>query len=131
MRTIYKYDITDLSNGIITAPIKKVLSVGEQRGRICVWAEVETNDTPAKWQFIPIPTGVSLDPPANRKCLLDTHQFYGTVQLAGGALIFHVYGRNMDEPLKTLQVNEKRFKKPSKPETRASKINLNTLNSIM
>lgn len=132
MRTIYKYDITDLNNGILSAPIVRVLSVGEQRNRICVWAEVDTNKTPERWQFIPVPTGVSLDPPDNRRCLLDTHTFYGTVHLANSMLIFHVYGRNTTEAIKPTHVEGKPNTNPDPaPKKRASKINLNTLNSIM
>ena len=96
MRTIYKYDITDLNMGRLEAPIVRVLSAGEQRGRICIWAEVDTNMKPEKWEFLPIPTGISLED-GNGNYVLDKHTFYGTVSLVGGALIFHVYGRNCEE----------------------------------
>ena len=102
MRTIYKYDITDLNMGRLEAPIVKVLSVGEQRGRICVWAEVDTKMKPEKWEFLPIPTGISLED-GNGKYVLDKHTFYGTVSLVGGALIFHVYGRNCEEKKQTIE----------------------------
>ena len=91
MRSIYKYDITTVENGIIEGPITKLLSVQAQRGSIMVWAEVDTDKLNRKFQIIPIGTGWPLDAPTGEDCILDTHNYIGTVQLAGGALVFHVY----------------------------------------
>ena len=107
MITIYKYDITDLNMGRLEAPIVRVLSAGEQHGRICIWAEVDTKMKSEKWEFLPIPTGISLED-QDGKYVLDKHTFYCTFSLVGGALIFHVYGRNCEpkkqpiEPKKVL-----------------------------
>lgn len=131
MRTIYKYDITDLNMGRLEAPIVRVLSVGEQRGRICVWAEVDTKMKPEKWEFLPIPTGISLED-QDGKYVLDKHTFYGTVSLVGGALIFHVYGRNC-EPKKIedltppITVKSKKAENKSYATKQQSKINLSLL----
>jgi hypothetical protein len=125
MRTIYKYDITDLNMGRLEAPIVRVLSVGEQRGRICVWAEVDTKMKPEKWEFLPIPTGISLED-QDGKYVLDKHTFYGTVSLVGGALIFHVYGRNCEEKKQTIQP-KKTTENKSYATKQQSKINLSLL----
>ena len=91
MRSIYKYDIVNTSNGIIEGPITKLLTAQVQHGTIVVWAEVDTEAPNRKFEVFPLGTGWPLDPPAGKECILDTHTYLSTVQLAGGSLIFHVY----------------------------------------
>ena len=91
MKSIYKYDIMTAQNGIIEAPITKVLYAGEQNQSIKVWAEVDTDAPVRKIQFIPIGTGWNLDNMIGDKSVLDTHKYLNTVILAGGSLVFHVY----------------------------------------
>ena len=91
MRSIYKYDIVNTSNGIIEGPITKLLTAQVQHGTIVVWAEVDTEAPNRKFEVFPLGTGWPLDPPADKECILDTHTYLSTVQLAGGSLIFHVY----------------------------------------
>lgn len=92
MRSIYKYDIVSAENGIIEGPITKLLTAQVQHNSIVVWAEVDTTAPNRKFQIIPVGTGWSLDAPAGKECVLDTHTYISTIQLAGGSLVFHVYG---------------------------------------
>ena len=91
MRSVYKYDIVNTSNGIIEGPITKLLTAQVQHGTIVVWAEVDTEAPNRKFEVFPLGTGWPLDPPAGKECILDTHTYLSTVQLAGGSLVFHVY----------------------------------------
>lgn len=93
MRSIYKYDIVEARDGIIEGPITKLLHVGVQHNSIKVWAEVDTNAPTRKFQILPIGTGWNLDTGrADKQSVLDTHTYMGTVMLANGNLVFHVYG---------------------------------------
>jgi hypothetical protein len=93
MRSIYKYDIVEAKDGIIEGPITKLLHVGAQHNSIKVWAEVDTNAPIRKFQILPLGTGWNLDTGrADKQCVLDTHTYMGTVMLANGNLVFHVYG---------------------------------------
>ena len=91
MRSIFKYDIVNTSNGIIEGPITKLLTAQVQHGTIVIWAEVDTEVPNRKFEVFPLGTGWPLDPPTGKECILDTHTYLSTVQLAGGSLIFHVY----------------------------------------
>lgn len=113
MRSIYKYDIMKVKDGIIEGPITKLLTAQAQHGSIMVWAEVDTEAENVKYQIVPIGTGWPLDAPAGEQCILDTHQYIGTVQFAGGGLIFHVYAKELT-PIKV--------KKPEPPKEKATKV---------
>ena len=95
MRSIYKYNILDGQDGVITGPITKIISAAEQHGNIVVWAEVDTDVPARKFQVIPIGTGWTLDPPAGKECVLDTHTFLNTIQLMGGNLVLHIYYKEL------------------------------------
>ena len=95
MRSIYKYDIVNTSNGIIEGPITKLLTAQIQHGTIVVWAEVDTEAPNRKFEVFPLGTGWPLDPPAGKECILDTHTYLSTVQMAGDSLIFHVYYKEL------------------------------------
>jgi hypothetical protein len=95
MRSIFKYDVVEAKNGIIEGPITKLLTAQVQHGSIKVWAEVDTEAENVKYQIIPIGTGWPLDAPAGEQCILDSHQYLSTVQLAGGGLVFHVYAKEL------------------------------------
>ena len=92
MRSIYKYDIVSAPNGIIEGPITKILTAQVQHNSIVVWAEVDTTAPNRKFQILPIGTGWPLDAPSGKNCVLDTHTYISTVQIAEGNLIFHIYG---------------------------------------
>ena len=92
MRSIYKYDIVVANDGIIEGPIVQLLHVGAQNNSIKVWAEVDTNAPTRKFQILPLGTGWNLDTGhTDIQCVLDTHTYMGTVMLANGNLVFHVY----------------------------------------
>ena len=94
MRSIFKYDINAAKGGIIEGPITKLLTAQVQYGSIMVWAEVDTDAERVKYEIVPVGTGWPLDAP-NGNCILDTHQYLDTVQLAGGSLVFHVYAKKL------------------------------------
>lgn len=106
MRSIYKYDIVTAPHGIIEGPITKLLTAEVQNNSIVIWAEIDTEKPNRKFQILPIGTGWPLDAPRGKKCVLDTHTYISTVQLAEGALVFHIYGaevvdnkfKNVNEP---------------------------------
>lgn len=109
MRSIYKYDIVNSADGIIEGPIVKILSADAQHGGIKIWAEIDTTMPNRKFEVFPIGTGWPLDPPTGKQCILDTHTFLNTIQLAGGSLIFHIYYREITpSPIKkTIPVEPK------------------------
>jgi hypothetical protein len=109
MRSIYKYDITTAENGIIEGPIVKLLTAQVQHNTIVVWAEVDTSKPNRKFQILPIGTGWPLDAPAGKDCILDTHSYISTIQIAGGSLVFHIYAAEiLPKPVKKdVNPNEK------------------------
>lgn len=140
MKSIYKYDIT--SNSEVMAPIIRVLSVGEQHGRICVWAEVDLDRPNEQWIFHCLPTGVAVYSDNNGVSAFDYYDYYGTVHLMMGSLIYHIYGGKKEtiinkrrpaspatQAMKTQKAAEEP-KKASKPKQQ-SKIDLDILNKIM
>lgn len=102
MRSIYKYNIDEVSGGIIEGPITKLLHVGVQYNGIKVWAEVDTNAPIRKFQILCIGTGWNLDSTGvDKQSVLDTHTYLGTVMLSNGILVFHVYSAEIiSAPLK-------------------------------
>jgi hypothetical protein len=94
MRSIFKYDVSAAKGGIIEGPITKLLTAQVQHGSIMVWAEVDTDAENVKYEIVPVGTGWPLDA-STGKCVLDTHQYLGTVQLAGGTFVFHVYAKKL------------------------------------
>ena len=114
MRSIYKYDIVEAKDGIIEGPITKLLHVGVQHNSIKVWAEIDTNAPIRKFQILLIGTGWNLDTGrADKQCVLDTHTYMGTVMLANGNLVFHVYGT---------EIVPTPVKKPEPPKEKAAKV---------
>lgn len=114
MRSIYKYDIVEAKDGIIEGPITKLLHVGVQHNSIKVWAEIDTNAPIRKFQILPLGTGWNLDTGrADKQCVLDTHTYMGTVMLANGNLVFHVYGT---------EIISTPVKKPEPPKEKVAKV---------
>ena len=113
MRSIYKYDIVEAKDGIIEGPITKLLHVGAQHNSIKIWAEIDTNAPIRKFQILPLGTGWNLDTGrTDKQCVLDTHTYMGTVMLANGNLVFHVYGT---------EIIPAPAKKPEPPKERVAK----------
>jgi hypothetical protein len=123
MRSIYKYDIVEAKDGIIEGPITKLLHVGAQHNSIKIWAEIDTNAPIRKFQILPIGTGWNLDTGrADKQCVLDTHTYMGTVMLANGNLVFHVYGTEI------ISASTKKPELPKENVVKAEKV-INTNNS--
>ena len=83
MRTIWKYDLIPGVNELSVPPYSNVCAVQVQRGVPRIWMFVIPN-IPERvvrrfWVY-----GTGEDIP-------DTHQYYGTFQLEGGDLVFHVF----------------------------------------
>lgn len=111
MRSIYKYRLDNSNGGVIEGPITKILTAQEQHDSIVVWAEVDTEKENKVFDFMIIGTGWPLDASKNKESVLDTHNYLSTVQLAGGALVFHVYYKeivpvslNKKTPLKNKEI---------------------------
>lgn len=109
MRSIYKYDITTAENGIIEGPITKLLTAQLHHGTMVIWAEVDTSKPNRKFQILPIGDSWPLDAPVGKDCILDTHRYISTIQIAGGSLVFHIYAAEIiPKPVKkTVQPEQK------------------------
>ena len=130
MRSIYKYDIVEAKDGIIEGPIIRLLHVGIQYNSIKVWAEVDTNAPVRKFQILPLGTGWNLDSGrADKQCVLDTHTYMGTVMLANGNVVFHVYGAEiLPAPIKEPESSkEKSVKKVAINNAKEATFKTNTM----
>jgi hypothetical protein len=86
MKTIYKYTLELADHQTIEVPADaEFLTAQMQNGKLCVWAIVDTDNLTEKEYFVIVGTGSGM--PDRPKIL----QFLGTVQQAGGALIWHVF----------------------------------------
>lgn len=85
MRTIHKYQITELLRAVIVEMPKgaHVIAVAEQRGVLCLWAEVDDNEPLEARTFCLVRTGNPLQG--------DEGRHLGTAICNGGALVWHVY----------------------------------------
>lgn len=85
MKTIWKYTLIPGDTHKIAMPNgSQVLSVHEQHGDICIWAEVTPGPLTDIRKFVVIGTGHSFPAEENLKYL-------GQAVLAKGDLIFHVF----------------------------------------
>jgi hypothetical protein len=84
MITIYKYDIPLTDHISLPLPLgSEILSVGNQRERLCIWALIDTDVRTEKVHKLRVAgTGHPLN---------EDVQFLGTVQFMSGDLIFHVF----------------------------------------
>ncbi len=82
---IYKYRLGMPVRGMVELPEPfEILSVHTQRDYICIWVVVPANMPPRRRvNYALVPTGLA-EPPGGM-------EFLGTVLLAGGDLVFHVY----------------------------------------
>jgi len=90
MLTVYKFNV-DLSQKLVIPGFKQFLDINSQGDNICVWALVDPDsgqfgDPPKKIQLIIRGTGHKIDP-----IELMGMKFFKTLQMDGGALIFHVW----------------------------------------
>lgn len=84
IKTIYKYPlrIQDTPQAVLMPFEAKVLHVADQAGTICLWALVNAN-TPEPRFFRVYGTGHPITE--------QWHQYVGSVQQLGGALVWHVF----------------------------------------
>jgi hypothetical protein len=87
MKTIHKYVLEADDQVTVQAPIgRRPLTVAVQRGKLCVWALVDTDQPMEPWKFRVLGTGHPFDD-------FDplTHEYLGTVLIHNDSLVFHVY----------------------------------------
>ncbi len=91
MRSIFKYQIRRLSDVVIVKMLKgaKVISVAEQGGILCLWAEVDVSEPMEERVFRIAGTGHNLGG--------DEGRYIGSVVCSGGALVWHVYEQRSHE----------------------------------
>ncbi len=84
MKSIWKFpiEITD-EQKVFMPRTAKILSVQVQNGTPCVWALVDTEEQKAERTLIIHGTG--------HPCVCDASAFVGTLQIAGGSLVFHLF----------------------------------------
>lgn len=87
MKSIFKYPIPVADTQKVTMPADaRILCVQTQRGdQVCLWAEVNPNAKLASRTIEMFGTGHAMDE--------SSRIYIGTVQIAGGVLVFHVYER--------------------------------------
>jgi len=89
---IFKYKLEAGADVIMPAGAA-ILTVQTQHGEICVWATVNPDAPKIKRRFWIYGTGHEMFDKPERS-------FYvGTVQLSGGALVFHVFTDRVEYPL--------------------------------
>lgn len=87
MKTIYKYAIG--VNGRVVAPRgAKFLTVHEQNGEICVWAEVDTDEPSVEHNFFYVGTGFPVDDTPNK--------YLGTAFFGNASVVIHVFHKESD-----------------------------------
>lgn len=142
MRSIYKYDVLKLSERneggtVIEGPITKILTVQVQHDSIMIWAEVDTEMPNRKFEVAAIGTGWPLDA---KNCVLDTHDYLGTLQFMDGHLVLHIYIKEVTPNVKiketeTSKTNKGELKVRFEPKeatfTGKAKINLDVLSKLI
>lgn len=86
MKRVYKYELPLMDLATIRLPKEaQVLSVGEQRGNLFIWALVDADETETRERTFRIAgTGHNLN--------LDYHdRFIGTVLMHNASLVFHIF----------------------------------------
>lgn len=82
MKTIHKYVLPQPVNDVVTHDGAEFLAAAEQYGQITIWAEVDTSKPKKVRTVHVVGTGGQVPP------RLD---YLGTVLLADGEYVFHVY----------------------------------------
>jgi hypothetical protein len=89
MLTVYKYQVKP-NEDLLVPGFKRLLDINSQHGDICAWALVDiASDHPLSVKKIKVlikGTGHSISEEQ-----LEDMKFFKTIQLDGGALIFHIW----------------------------------------
>ena len=84
MKTIWKFELEITRNQVVAMPLgERVLSVGEQDGRLFVWALVDTDAEMMSVPFFVAGTGHQVNESSQ-------WEFIDTVQMSNG-LVWHVF----------------------------------------
>lgn len=84
MKSIWKFSLGESTHPILTMPVgAEILSVQTQRDEPQLWALVDPDAPKAKRQFHVYGTGWDVEQ--------ENLRFIGTVQMRGGAFVFHVF----------------------------------------
>jgi hypothetical protein len=87
MQTIHKFTLNATDVQVLELPrFSQPLSVQVQDGKPQLWALVDTDEPTADYAVLCYGTGQKV------ARLPLGYQFLGTVQLAGGSLVFHFFG---------------------------------------
>jgi hypothetical protein len=93
MLTVWKFPIPIEGRQVLSLPREsQLLSVQMQGGLPCLWALVDPDAPKEDRRFLWVGTGHPIQEP-------DTLRHVGTVQLAGGSLVFHLF-ELVPEPIK-------------------------------
>lgn len=85
MKTIWKYELETMDVRVVEMPVgAEILTVQEQRGKLCLWALVDPEADKERRVFCIHGTGHPVSTVALKK-------YIGTYQLMEGALVFHVF----------------------------------------
>lgn len=88
MISIYKYTLLIEDKQVIrTRKGAEFLTVQFQNGMLCTWTKVDLNQPEADFELLTVGTGMLL-PELEGKHI-------GTYQLADGAIVFHVFAREL------------------------------------
>ncbi|AEG59005.1 DUF7352 domain-containing protein [Desulforamulus ruminis] len=90
MKRIFKYELEVAGFQVVNIQSEAILSVQEQNEKIVVYALVDTDLPPNKYEFGIIGTGHPITFDINKFC------FLGTVKMYGGGLMFHVFYRKLE-----------------------------------
>lgn len=85
-KAIYKYVVRPDRLKVEMPKGAKVLTAQLQHGEICVWAEVQPDAPTEQRHFEVFGTGHPM-----HEDMGTSREYINTVQLEGGALVFHVY----------------------------------------
>jgi hypothetical protein len=82
---VWKYELSLTDSQILSIPFgAKILSVQVQHGKPMLWALVETDNSTDDYIIRTVATGDLMN--------FAPKQFLGTIQLACGDLVFHIFG---------------------------------------
>lgn len=89
MNTIYKYPIEVTDTQVVRMPKNaEILSIQVQNETVCLWAKVDSNEKVMEERSISVyGTGHPMVHIGGKEI------FLGTIQLAAGKLVFHVFER--------------------------------------
>ena len=94
MNKIYKYELKTVDSQAIKVPASATfLSLQVQKGTLCIWVMVDSNETEMKTLHIRIfGTGHSISDELHGRL----SNFLGTYQLSDGDLVFHTFVEEID-----------------------------------